>query len=173
MFIPRRGHGRRNEIHMIDFKQIANDLSDEYVAVAAAANALSTYYTDLMIDIVVAAPIVEDDGNQAEIDLANWEADLAVTLDTSFPSKPGVFEREGRVYRIKPGSNWAKVLQPDGNFVYVGNVNRMVRECDRIDMARALELSAQMSSCCMCGRTLTDPQSVAVGIGPVCAKRAA
>lgn len=137
---------------------VANDLADEYAALIA----------DLTESV--------DDGNQAEIDLANWEASLPVNapaaLDTRFPSKPGVFERDGVVYRIKPGSNWAKVLR-DGKFEYVGNVNWKVRECDRISMERAVELSAQISSCCMCGRTLTNPVSVAAGIGPICAGRAA
>jgi hypothetical protein len=139
----------------------ANDLADEYVAITLAD--LEDAYD-------------ATGGNQAEIDLANLEtAEMAApkSLDTRFPSKPGVFERDGVVYRIKAGSNWAKVLQPNGKFEYVGAVNWKVRECDRISMERAIELSVLTSSCCICGRTLTNPDSVAAGIGPICSGRTA
>jgi hypothetical protein len=36
----------------------------------------------------------------------------------------------------------------------------------------SLKLSAQRTDrCCICGLHLTDPQSVAAGIGPICASR--
>jgi hypothetical protein len=145
-----------NKNHVARLDDASNDLADEYAAMMAA-------HADAM-----------DDGNRAEMELAKWESSQpAKSLDTRFPSKPGVFERDGVVYRIKAGSNWAKVLQPNGKFEYVGNVNRMVRECDRISMERAVELSALTSSCCICGRTLTNPESVAAGIGPICGGRVA
>ena len=37
--------------------------------------------------------------------------------------------------------------------------------------AAAIAYGLQFGVCCICSRTLTDPASVAIGIGPVCAKR--
>lgn len=37
--------------------------------------------------------------------------------------------------------------------------------------AAAIEYGHRTGSCCVCGRTLTNPESVAAGIGPICAGR--
>jgi len=114
-----------------------------------------------------------------EADLAaDLAADQADDLADSFaeraPEAPGAFRRNGTVYRVRmnreTGRPYALVLRND-TFVYDWTAIRQVRECDRLTMAEALAISAQIGECVICGRTLTDPKSVAKGIGPVCRKR--
>lgn len=42
---------------------------------------------------------------------------------------------------------------------------------ERLSLKEAMEWGSQSGSCCHCGRPLTDPKSVATGIGAYCAKK--
>ncbi len=90
------------------------------------------------------------------------------------PEAPGAFRRDGVVYRVQmnreTGRPYAKVLQ-NGSFVYVMGAIHKVREADRLTFEEACAISATIGECVVCGRTLTDPNSVAQGIGPICRTR--
>lgn len=51
-----------------------------------------------------------------------------------------------------------------------GAVQRLTRE-DKMTLAQAKEFGALYGTCCKCGKTLTKEESIAAGIGPVCASK--
>lgn len=70
------------------------------------------------------------------------------------------------------------VLQgSDYKYVYVGSASRVIAgetslgpvRCERMSLAEAKTWGRMTSHCIVCGKQLTDPDSVDVGIGPVCA----
>jgi hypothetical protein len=56
------------------------------------------------------------------------------------------------------------------SFEYKRGAVAQVTEGMRLTYDEALHYSAQFNECVICGRALTDPKSVAKGIGPVCIK---
>jgi hypothetical protein len=110
-------------------------------------------------------------------DMAN---DLADTYANREPEGPGAFRSPvtGTLYRIRTnkttGRPYALVARPGATtFVYDWKAIREVSEGMRLTLEEALKYSAQFSECIICGRALTDPNSVAKGIGPVCIKTVA
>jgi hypothetical protein len=82
---------------------------------------------------------------------------------------------DGTVVRVKlsgTGNLYGMARTPTATgFEYAGSIARMrMTGARRLTMAEALTLSAAWGECVRCGRTLTDPNSVAAGIGPVCRK---
>lgn len=92
---------------------------------------------------------------------------------------------DGRIVRVYLGQQSGKMLAAelvditaedrDDAWKYLGRADRFVKETDHrltIEEAEALAASgADHSWCCVCGRALNDPNSVARGIGPVCRAR--
>jgi hypothetical protein len=74
------------------------------------------------------------------------------------------------------GNLYAKRLNPTGGFDYVRG---LIREIATQDGWRALTLDEAKAfgklygTCCVCGRTLTNEDSIAAGIGPICGGRLA
>lgn len=68
------------------------------------------------------------------------------------------------------GRQYAKQLDPEtGKFEFVsGLVNQVRAHGRKMTMADAEQFGAVYGRCSVCGRTLTDEDSVANGIGPVC-----
>lgn len=56
-------------------------------------------------------------------------------------------------------------------FVYAPGAVRRLSASTRISLEEAKEFGHLYGTCIVCGRTLTNPDSVAAGIGPVCAAR--
>lgn len=89
---------------------------------------------------------------------------------------------DGTIYKVqiaKQGSGqlYAKRLQitqnagrTDTQFVYAQGAIHTLRANWRMTAEQAAEFGALYGICCACGRDLTDEQSIARGIGPVCAK---
>lgn len=78
--------------------------------------------------------------------------------------------------RSRPGAVYAKRLVirgTRGHWVYARGVARDLAAAGLtpLSLSEAARLGHQFGVCVCCGRTLTDPQSVERGIGPVCAKR--
>jgi hypothetical protein len=114
--------------------------------------------------------------------------DTAVSVAVSPGSEviePGIYERDGSVYQVvrskTSGFLYGKVLTPTGStrlteagtvidakYKYFGVVP-FLRTTDRVSAERAQELSTVHGYCVVCGRRLDAGDSVAAGIGPVCA----
>lgn len=82
----------------------------------------------------------------------------------------------GDIFKVQPGrqsgSLYAKRLDADRNtFDYVPGAIRRVRPEWRMTLDEARAFGQATGVCCCCGRTLTKPESIEAGIGPVCAGR--
>lgn len=71
------------------------------------------------------------------------------------------------------GREYGKVLDTDtGKFRYTPGVISEVRKSGtRLALDQAKELGKLYGICVVCGRTLTDEDSIANGIGPICAQK--
>lgn len=78
------------------------------------------------------------------------------------------------IYRVQrsreTGNLYAKRLNIMGGFDYEQGAIRKLRPSDKMTLDEAKAFGVETGLCCVCGAFLTDPKSVAVGIGPVCAK---
>lgn len=88
---------------------------------------------------------------------------------------------DGAVLKVQPGrytgNLYAKVLRYDAtdpgrsaSWEYVPGAIRTITADDRMTLAEAEEFGKAIGICCVCAALLTDPKSIARGIGPVCAK---
>jgi hypothetical protein len=79
------------------------------------------------------------------------------------------------VYRVKKsqaGNLYAMSLNLDsGEFTYVKGGIFALNEADRLSLQEACAIGQQWGRCIVCGAPLSDPKSIAAGIGPVCVKR--
>lgn len=79
------------------------------------------------------------------------------------------------IYRVQAsretGNLYAKRLNITGGFDYEQGAIRKLSASDKMTLDEAKAFGVETGLCCVCGAFLTDPKSVAVGIGPVCAKR--
>lgn len=101
------------------------------------------------------------------------------------PTKPekveiahGFYHFEDTVVKVQEARNgtgriYAKALDPQtGTFTYVpGLVKRLEKGAERLTVEQAAAYGHLYGICVCCGRDLTDEQSIANGIGPVCAKK--
>lgn len=90
------------------------------------------------------------------------------------PLEVGVYYKSGDVYRVKisqsSGRPYATKLV-GGHFEYDPSYVRQITADDKMTLEQACDYGIQFGVCCVCGRELTDEKSVAMGIGPTCAKR--
>lgn len=121
-----------------------------------------------------------------EVDFANLTSKGASDLigqllnaprkTTSEPLAVGMYQlANGDIYRVQAsrenGNLYAKRLDLIDGFVYEQGAIRKVKASDRMTLEQAKLFGVETGFCCVCGIFLTDPKSVANGIGPVCAKR--
>lgn len=88
----------------------------------------------------------------------------------------GSYRKDGVIYRVRKsrqtGKLYAQRLDPNSqSFVYEPGLIKSLTETDRMTLEEAKAYGVQFGICCVCAAPLTDPKSVAAGIGPVCAKR--
>jgi hypothetical protein len=85
----------------------------------------------------------------------------------------GMYLVDGNVIKVQwSGENhlYAKWLDPEtGAFHYVPGGITKVKPEHKMTLEQAKEFGALYGVCCVCGRTLTNEQSIEDGIGPVCA----
>lgn len=84
--------------------------------------------------------------------------------------EPGLFLLSGGVYKVvrsTAGKLYAKQLEGT-SWVYAPGVVRDLTEAHRMTVEQAQEYGVATGVCCMCGIELTNPESIALGIGPVC-----
>lgn len=94
----------------------------------------------------------------------------------------------GDIFKVQrsrtSGGLYAKALTPIGGrrlteedevvgfeFTYAGGAIRTLRASDRMSLEDAKAFGIRYGICCVCGITLKDATSVALGIGPVCGGR--
>ncbi len=79
-----------------------------------------------------------------------------------------------KVQRAHHGSGqlYAKLLDSDGTFGFVrGALTRVMREGRKMTLDEAKAYGKLYGICCRCAATLTDENSIAAGIGPICAAK--
>lgn len=83
-----------------------------------------------------------------------------------------MYRHAGRVYRVQrsqtSGRFYALEQLEDGSTQYAKGVVRLLEPKDRLTLDQAKEWGQRTGVCCECGRTLTNPESIELGIGPVC-----
>jgi len=86
----------------------------------------------------------------------------------------GYFYVEGLIYKVQAskssGNLYAKVFGDTG-YEYAPGAMRLLKSATRLTLEQAAEIGVKTGRCVVCARLLTDPESVAAGIGPVCAAR--
>lgn len=76
-----------------------------------------------------------------------------------------------RVKRSKTSGRLYAMRLVGSQFVYEAGAFRTLKASNRMTLEQAKAYGVKTGICCVCAATLTDPKSIAAGIGPVCAKR--
>lgn len=84
----------------------------------------------------------------------------------------GMYRVDGEIFKVQQsresGRLYAKLLTEDG-FEYAAGAIRRIKASDRMTLDEAKEYGQMTGTCCNCGRTLTNEESIRDGIGPRCA----
>lgn len=88
----------------------------------------------------------------------------------------GIYRRaaDGSMFRVQTseeGRNYAKLLLPSGGWGYEKGAIYTLKASERLTLAQLEEWGISTGVCAICGRLLSTAESVARGIGPVCASR--
>jgi hypothetical protein len=105
---------------------------------------------------------------QDEIAAKDWEKRLE-GIDEGFYALS-----EDEIYmvvRSKVGRLYAKINSGDGRWDYAAGAITKLEPKMRMDLDAAKKYGQETGQCLVCGRTLTNPDSIEAGIGPVCASR--
>lgn len=121
--------------------------------------------------------------------LAKQEASALISQLLSMPrvsqaaqkaAEEGFYIMDGSVYRVvrskSSGKPYGKVLKisestSKGSWEYAPGVIGKLAEARVLTVEIAKRMGAQYGICMVCGATLTDPESVDRGIGPICANK--
>lgn len=88
--------------------------------------------------------------------------------------EPGIYRVQGRIVKVQAakstGNLYGSLLnETTGKYEYMPGALRHVTAADRLTLEDAAEVTRRIGRCCVCCRTLSNPESVDAGIGPVCA----
>lgn len=86
----------------------------------------------------------------------------------------GYYSHDSNIYRVRTSkrSNKRYAMKLTGKrFEYAPGAVYKLTAQDRLTTAQAAEYGRRTGQCAICGRTLTNADSVARGIGPVCLER--
>jgi hypothetical protein len=94
----------------------------------------------------------------------------------NFANEIGIYQTEnGDVYRVQPsqstGRLYAKKLVISGGWEYENGAIYRLKPEHKMTLEEAKAFGMATGLCCVCGKFLTDPDSVSQGIGPVCIKK--
>lgn len=108
-----------------------------------------------------------------------WAAEKAA--QPAVPATEGWYRRGDEVFQVvrsEIGNLYAKKLVPPTkpgktgwSFEYAPKVAQQLSGDDRLTLAEAKRLGSLFGICVVCGSELSNPTSVAEGIGPVCSGR--
>jgi hypothetical protein len=91
--------------------------------------------------------------------------------------EPGKYIKDGVVYEVAisgKGYPYAKELVIENghsSFEYAPGAVRNLTAHDKLTLEQAEAYGHEHGVCCLCGRELTNPDSIERGIGPVCASK--
>lgn len=98
------------------------------------------------------------------------------------PVGEGFYAHLGKIYKVQravhgSGHLYAKMLVPPTNgggsqWVYGPGIHKQLTESMRLTREEAVRFGKLYGVCCICGRTLTNEDSIEAGIGPICAGKA-
>lgn len=136
----------------------------------------------LILDDVVADGLVSTKQASASIDryLARAKAAKATAAPSTNFVTAGYYAVDGDIYKVVPNRegtrHYAKRLivatgNGRGSWTYVPGAMNMIQGKDALTLEQAKEFGSTHGFCIACGALLTDPESVAAGIGPVCAAK--
>lgn len=87
----------------------------------------------------------------------------------------GFYALEDDIYKVIPsrtgGRFYAMRLEPNGKFQYAKGAIYNITPEMRLTLDSAKAFGHKTGRCGCCGRELTNPDSIAAGIGPICAER--
>jgi len=154
--------------------------------------AQQSYIASLAAGRDLAGPLAADAADAARGTLTKWGASDLIERLRALPPAPGtaaaagefapvgIYLRDGIAYRVQCGRASGKtyalrLIEPgDGRplrWEYAPGVVRALTAADRMSVTDAEAISRRIGQCVRCGATLTDPASVARGIGPICRAR--
>lgn len=98
----------------------------------------------------------------------------------------GFYKHNARIFKVQKavhgsGRLYAKVLEVEetgevdgkteykGTWEYAKGAVFQLRPEEKLTQEQAAEFGKLYGVCCLCGRTLTNEESIAAGIGPICA----
>ena len=111
---------------------------------------------------------------ELEQDRANALADLFAATNLDPVLSPGVFIRGEDVFKVVLGRESSKMYAKrlvDDKFEYASGAFALLRESDRMTLDAAMAIGRVTGVCVFCSLTLTDPVSIAEGVGPTCEAR--
>lgn len=131
------------------------------------------------------APLTRDGASK----LIDWLKSLPVSAPEvtqrtkHTPLTDGIYVTDdGRTIKVQEartgnGHLYAKIMDTDGSFRFVsglvGQLASMFQhsKAHKMTLDEAAKYGALYGKCIECGRTLTDENSIAAGIGPICAQK--
>lgn len=107
---------------------------------------------------------------------ASYVAPPPIEREGNLVSEVGVYESAEGIFRVKKSRQSGRFYAlrvTESSAIYEARAIHNLRAEDKMTVARAEELSLAWGQCIVCGRELTNPESVKRSIGPVCYKRLA
>lgn len=149
---------------------IGTDEADITTTLEAASTVWTAAFPPNTIDSLKAALAAVRRDARATASASRWDTPAVE------PLAEGCYMKDAEVYKVqrsrRSGNLYAKVLHTDPlGWEYAPGAVRLLSLADRITMQQAQEFGARFGVCAICGRTLTDPESIDRGIGPRCASR--
>lgn len=141
--------GQRNFMKALLTQKFESDTAEKHIA-WLDSHTMSVYRASEKIDQLKAMP---DVNTPAELEIGMYRVGDAIF-------KVQQSRESGRLY--------AKRLTEDG-FEYAPGAIRSIKASDRMTLEEAKEYGQMTGTCCNCGRTLTNEESIRDGIGPICA----
>jgi hypothetical protein len=112
--------------------------------------------------------------------LTSSEASSLITKLLAMPTiggvtEEGMYRKEDAIFRVQrsleTGNLYAKRLDVvEMKFIYEAGAIKTINASHKMSLEEAKAFGVETGFCCVCAKFLTDPKSVAMGIGPVCAK---
>lgn len=88
--------------------------------------------------------------------------------------EPGLYTLGDTIYEVRKsqrGRSYALEVREDGRREYAPGKVHMIKPENRLTLEEAKAYGRRTGYCCMCGKLLTNPESVDAGIGPICATK--
>lgn len=101
-----------------------------------------------------------------------YKTSLSTSMKTG-PAAAGYYILDGKIYKVQVSPNsghaYAKVFSSDTGWTYITGMVYKLNNASPLTLEQAKEYGKLYGQCIVCARTLTDEESIAAGIGPICA----